>query len=193
MENIDVQKLSVAIEYVNRLANGNNPLNNAPLADDEVLDNPNIIRCMFFVRDVLKMVYNNGGVITEKTKKKKTKSVPFPEELLSQFEYRQDQSINNFINQLYEPLADKDIRKISGTTIAQRLEGNGYIKTEYNEEMEKEIRVPTEKGMAIGMRVERREGRPPYPSVFYTIIYNQQAQEFLVANFISLLSGEVIE
>lgn len=48
MEKIDLNKLDVAIKYVQRIADGFNPVNNQPAEQDSVLNNPNVIRCMFF-------------------------------------------------------------------------------------------------------------------------------------------------
>ena len=44
---IDLKKLDTAILYLQRIADGNNPVNNMPAEDDSVLNNPNVIRCMF--------------------------------------------------------------------------------------------------------------------------------------------------
>ncbi len=195
MEQYDLQQLGTAIEYVKRMANGNNPVNNAPLPDNETLNNPNIIRCMFFVRDVLQSVYRNNGIVGGKDRiKQKTGIQQFPEEALNSYTYREDQGINRIISQLYEPVADRVTRKVSAHSIVQRLEANGYITTEFNEEIKKEIRVPTEKGIAIGMRLERKEYiNGGYPNVYYTIIYNQQAQEHLISIFMRLINGEAVE
>lgn len=54
MEKADLTKLSVAITYVERMADGCNPVNNVPLEEDDVLNNPNIIRCMYFIKEVSK-------------------------------------------------------------------------------------------------------------------------------------------
>ena len=62
------EKLEKAIIYVDRIANGCNPVNNSPLTNDSVLNNPNVIRCMYFIKDILKEVYDNGGVISKKNK-----------------------------------------------------------------------------------------------------------------------------
>lgn len=50
MEPVDLAKLETAIKYVERIAEGNNPVNNLPMEEDAVLNNPNVIRCMYFVR-----------------------------------------------------------------------------------------------------------------------------------------------
>ena len=60
---IDLKKLETAITYVQRIAAGNNPVNNMPVEDDTVINDPNVIRCMYFVKDVLSEVYKNGGNI----------------------------------------------------------------------------------------------------------------------------------
>ena len=45
MKQFDQVKLDVAIKYVERIADGCNPVNNVPLENDDILNNPNIIRC----------------------------------------------------------------------------------------------------------------------------------------------------
>lgn len=55
----DMGKLEIAIEYVNRMAEGNHPRSNQKLQEDSVFNDPNVVRCMFFVEDVLKAVYEN--------------------------------------------------------------------------------------------------------------------------------------
>lgn len=39
MEMVDIKKLETAILYIQRIVNGNNPVNNMPLEDDAVLNN----------------------------------------------------------------------------------------------------------------------------------------------------------
>ena len=52
MEVVDKNKLETSILYLQRITEGKNPVNNLPAGDDEVLNNPNVIRCMFFVKEV---------------------------------------------------------------------------------------------------------------------------------------------
>lgn len=54
MGEIDLKKLDVSIEYIKRMAEGKNPINNESLDNDSVLNNPNVIRCFYFIEDVLK-------------------------------------------------------------------------------------------------------------------------------------------
>lgn len=68
---VDIKKLETAILYIQRIVNGNNPVNNMPLEDDAVLNNQNVTRCMSFVKDVLEEIKKNDGYIGRKPRIKK--------------------------------------------------------------------------------------------------------------------------
>ena len=186
-----MKKLQTAIIYVQRIAEGNNPINNMPADDDAILNNPNVIRCMYFVKDVLEQVQANNGLIAEKAKRGAHKSERalevFPIELLSEFRYQEDKSVNNFLKQLYEPLGDKKIKKITGKHINDWLSTSGYIVENFNEELLKYVKVPTDKGKSIGMRAEKIQY---LNNAYITIFYDKTAQEFIIQNFEKLLHGE---
>ena len=59
MKKIDLMKLDVAIKYVERIADGCNPVDNVPLENNNVLNNPNVIRCMYFIKEVLEEKVQN--------------------------------------------------------------------------------------------------------------------------------------
>ena len=73
MKQFDRAKLEVAIKYVERIADGCNPVNNVPLENDSVLNNPNIIRCMYFIKEVLEEVQINGGTVGGKQGKRQAR------------------------------------------------------------------------------------------------------------------------
>lgn len=192
MEQIDMKKLEAAIIYAQRIADGNNPINNHPMENDTVINDPNVIRCMYFIRDVLQKVYDNNGVIDGVIKKSIRADKNFPYEVLPQFEYKEDKGINRLIEQIYAPVADKGIKKISGARINAWMIKSGYVTEIYSEEFQTNIKVPTEKGEALGLRAERVVYQPT-GQVYISIYYNKQAQEFLVANMEKILNGEVVE
>lgn len=49
---IDLKKLDISIEYIKSMVEGKNPINNYPLNEDSVLNNPNVIRCFYFIEDI---------------------------------------------------------------------------------------------------------------------------------------------
>ena len=62
--------------YLDKLANGINPLTNQPAADSDCINQVKISRCLFYVSDVLRRVIDNGGDIGKAERiKKKTFSI----------------------------------------------------------------------------------------------------------------------
>lgn len=184
MKQFEQSKLDVAIKYVERIAEGHNPVNNMPLENDDVLNNPNIIRCMYFIKDVLEEVRRNDGIIGGKSNKEPT--LPFPTEILDKFTYAEDKSITHVLNQIYEPIADMNVKKISVTKVTAALKEEGYLLDEPNPETGKTRKVPSIRGRELGIYIVEREynGR-----MYESVTYNRNAQEY-VANLIRRLAGE---
>ena len=176
MKKFDTSKLDAAIKYVERIADGCNPVNNIPLEDDAVLNNPNIIRCMYFIKEVLEEVRSNDGVVNGR--KEKEAHVMFPTEILDEFTYREDMSITHVLNQIYEPIENMNVKKISVTKVTAALKEEGFLVEEPNPETGKTRKVPSTKGMDLGIYTSERgyNGR-----VYQSVIYNQNAQEYVVA------------
>lgn len=175
MKKFDLIKLDVAIKYVERIADGCNPVNNSPFSEEDVLNNPNVIRCMYFIKEVLEEVKNSGGTVAGT--KAKTALAPFPIEILEQFTYREDMSITYVLNQIYEPISDLNVKKISVTKVTAALKEDGYLLDETNPETGKTRKVPSAKGKALGIYMVEREynGR-----IYQSVTYNQNAQEYVV-------------
>lgn len=62
----ELETLERARMYVNKLANGVNPLNDEPVGDDDVVNNVRISRCLFYVSSVLEKVIENSGEVKPK-------------------------------------------------------------------------------------------------------------------------------
>lgn len=189
MESIDMKKLETAIVYLQRIADGNNPINNLPADEDSVLNNPNVIRCMYFVKDVLEEVKRNGGYIGKKGKK--SSKLEFPIDITKTFSYREDKAISKFVDQLNEGLDDSLYKKLSYKPITQWLKSNGFLQEEDNLEFKKTITMPTQKGIQLGIRAERRNSSRG--TDYLLLVYGKQAQEYIVQNLEQILSGEVVE
>ena len=189
METIDMQKLERAIVYLERIADGKNPVNNLPAEEDSVLNNPNVIRCMFFVKDVLEQVKQNNGHIGKK--KSKSERMEFPTEMVKNFSYKEDLPITKFVAQLNEGIDDYIYKKINVKQITDWLKLNDFLQEEHNSELNKKVTVATSKGAQLGIRSEIRisSNRMRYMGV----IYGKQAQEYICHNIEKLVNGEVAE
>lgn len=189
MESVDMKKLETAIVYLQRIAEGNNPINNTPADEDSVLNNPNVIRCMFFVKEVLEEVKRNNGYIGKKSKK--SEKLDFPMEVLASFSYKEDKAISKFVEQINESVDESVYKKVNYKSITQWLKFNGFLQEEYSQEFCKNITVPTEKGSQIGIQSERRNSGKG--AEYMLVIYGKQAQEYLVKNMEKILYGECAE
>ena len=66
---MDIELLKHAKYYIEKMANGVNPLTNEIVPDDDLINNVRISRCLFYVNDVLKEVINNKGIKYNKNNK----------------------------------------------------------------------------------------------------------------------------
>lgn len=188
MEKIDLTKLDTAILYIQRIAQGYNPVTNEEADGDSVLNNPNVIRCMYFVKDVLEEV--KRGDAKTGTTRSRTKKAAFPFEILNEFHYQEDTSISYLLQQIHQPLEGMNVKKISPQTVTNWLKKAGYLTEEYIAEVKKVSTTPTEKGKELGIYTEVRMFST---HAYLAVIYNQNAQEFIVRHLEAIVNGEVLE
>ncbi|MDD7298165.1 hypothetical protein [Fibrobacter intestinalis] len=189
MKWIDMNKLETAIIYVQRIADGNNPVNNVPVEADSVLNNPHVIRCMYFVKEVLEEVKCHGGYTGSKLKKADKQA--FPMAALADFAYREDLAISRFVKQINEFVDDRIYQKLSYKPITQWLKSHGFLTEVFNQEFQKNVTMPTEKGRRIGIRAERMVNLKGTDYMY--VVYNKQAQEYIVQNMEAILHSEDAE
>ena len=185
---IDTKKLEFSIKYIEKLANGCNPINNEPIKNESILNSPNVIRCMFFIKEVLTEVKNNNGIIG---KVKKEDMLPFQYETLENFKYIEDKTISKLVGQINEPITQANIKKISVTTITKWLKNNEYLKEEKIEGFTNKCSVVTEKGQSIGLYNEIRTSKVVTNNEYLAVMYNKKAQEFIVNN-LKIINNEEI-
>ena len=187
MEKIDINKLEVAIEYVNRMAEGKNPSNNKKV-EDEVLKDQNVVRCMRFVSEVLEKVKNNNGYIGRLVREKRVSEAgkaPFPVEVLKNYMYEPKLKITEFVGKLNELRDPEKHKKIKYMWIIDWLKHYNILDSNIDDITGKKKSVPTSVGMKIGISLERREGAY---GVYYTCMYNENAQRFIIENIEEILN-----
>ena len=183
MDVVDTEKLETAIIYLQRITEGNNPVNNMPADEDSVINNPNVRRCMEFVKDVLEELKQNDGYIGRKPRSRKIK---YPLEVLENFQYTGDKTITKFVEQLNDLVDITEFKKISFNPILAWLKDNGYLENGNIEGRTSKCTMVTEKGHEIGImseiRINNREGKYVY------ILYGKSAQEFIVSKLGEMLN-----
>lgn len=107
----------------------------------------------------------------------KEPALPFPIEVLNSFTYVEDKSITHVLNQIYEPIADMNVKKVSVTKVTAALKQEGQLLDEPNPETGKTRKMPSMKGRELGIYLVEREynGR-----TYESVTYNKNAQEYVV-------------
>ena len=161
--------------YLDKLANGINPLTDEPLPETDVVNQVRISRCLFYVSGVLRQVIERGGI----TKPKKAPKIPFrlADTQLRNYQFFPEPIHISAIAERINSLIDQEyMRKLSHRSITTFLEQEGFLKS-YVDTQGKNKREPTEKGLSEGISTEVRNGQ--YGS-YQVILYNQHMQQFIL-------------
>ena len=188
MGSYDLKRLEVAVQYIRRMAEGRNPVTNRPAPDNDVLTNINVNRCLKFVEEILTDVHKAGGqvgALPRKSGPKPSLAETFPYEILSAFQYEQDQQISYLLNQIGRALPEDQKMPVAATVITNWMRENGYLEKRMMQDIGKENSVPTEKGMQLGLYSEKAGMGQ---NMYYRVYYNEKAQRFIVDNFRRILT-----
>lgn len=179
----EMEKIERAKIYMEKLANGINPLDDTAAPDEDIINQVRLSRCFFFVSDVLRQVLENGGIrpdpASPKSPKPKKRPFALPIEKRSGFAYSQEPISITEIGKRINALADAgDMQKCSYSDILAWLMTLGMLEWAVLPDG-KRTRRPTEAGREMGISVAERIGdRGPYQAV----VYNAPAQRFIVEN-----------
>jgi hypothetical protein len=177
----ELERIAYARIYIEKLANGVNPLDDTPVGTDDIVNNVHVSRCLFFASDILRKVYENGGVTNKYQKYKKTGKLPFSvtKEQLSTFKFSNvPVPLTDIINQINAMPVCEDMYKLKRKTVQDWLIEKGYI-SEFCDEKGRNTTRPTAQGNGVGIATEVRQGQ--YESYIVTL-YNRQAQQLIIDN-----------
>lgn len=176
----ELEKMQRAKMYIDKLANGIDPITDREMEEDETLNQVRISRCLFYVSEVLGRVIDNGGEVV----KTAAGQLPFSvtEEQLSRVEIS-EQPVN--ISTITQRIADvlyEGVKCIPATHITGWLLQNGYF-TE-NIRADKKVKVATPKGEALGIFTVDSVNSSGIG--YQKNIYNAEAQRFIVNNIMKI-------
>lgn len=174
----ELEKIAHAKQYVEKLANGINPLTDQAVSDSDIINHVKISRCLFYVSDVLRQVIDNGGVAPRKAKIAK---VPFQldYEMRKDFQYSEVPiPVSEIAKRINLLVQTEEMKKLSYKHIADWLIQAGFLEL-VTRNGGKTARVPTEEGIHLGITLEKRQGaNGPYT----VTVYDKSAQQFILDN-----------
>ena len=173
----ELETLQRAKIYMEKLANGINPLDDTAIPDNEVVNHVRLSRCFFYVADVLRQVIDNGGVATQK----KVPKTPFhlPLEQRARFDYSDAPITITEVSERINMLIEKEYMKtLPYRAIRDWLEFLGMLE-EVLDSNGKPTKRPTPQGESMGIILEGRTG-PNGP--YFVTAYQSPAQHFIMDN-----------
>lgn len=172
----ELDKIARAQMYLEKLANGIDPLTNTEVPQNDIVNNVRISRCMFYVSDILKQIVDNKG----KFKADMPERIPFTvtQEQLSRFEFSDNplfiSEISKRVNALIDPIYVKELKVTSFTNWLVSIEMLKVVTVN-----NKNRKQPSVKGNSLGIFSEQRVGQY---GTYEAVLYDRNAQQFIIDN-----------
>ena len=171
----ELETMQRAKMYLDKLAQGIDPITDTEVPDDSVLNNVRLARCFFYISDILGKVIENGGAVTAAAAAKADFSIT-PQQLSQITLPGHPMRITELAELLRTASNRPGMKRPSPTAMTNWLVEQGLLQKVTREDG-KQQRIPTEAGQQLGIYSESRQGQyGTYDAVFYTA----QAQQFLL-------------
>ena len=180
----ELETLQRAKMYIDKMANGINPLDDTPIKDDDIINNVRVSRCLFFVSDTLRKVIENGGTVSIPKVHKKEFSISVDE--IEKFQFSEKPiPVSEIAKRINELTDTENSKKFSYRMITDWLM-NAEILTEIENSEGKKWKRPTSSGMELGISVEERQGQR---GIYHVVVYNKNAQRFITDNIFAIIDN----
>ena len=184
----ELEKIAFAKSYVEKLANGINPLTGQAVPDTDIINNVKISRCLFYVADIIRQVLENGGTSQRKGKVAK---MPFQLDYQARKAFRYSEEpipISEITRRINELIAPEKMLKLSYKHILDWLIEIGLLTVAYDI-TGKTIRCPTASGLGLGITNEQRQSAR---GIYTVTLYSKAAQAFIVDNLDAVIERRQI-
>lgn len=179
----EIEIIAHAQKYLEKLANGVNPLTNEEVAENDIVNNVRISRCLFYTSGILKQIVDNKG----KFKVEMPDRVEFTitSEQLAGFEFSERAiSITDFTKRINALINTMYVKELKSKIITEWLVEVGMLTNIIVNN--KARKRPTSSGENLGIFTEERTNQygTPYEGVFY----NLNAQHFIIDNIDTVIA-----
>lgn len=179
----ELEKIAYAKSFIDKLANGINPLDGTPVSDTDIVNNVRISRCLFYVSNILSQVIENGG--TKLLKRSEKLPFAISEDQLAKYQYSERPlSVSEIAKQINSFIDQSQMRTLTAQDITKWLVQVGALYEQENLQGRKHKR-PTEAGRQLGISTELRMG---LHGEYTAVIYDKNAQALIIDNMEAILS-----
>ncbi|HOP11091.1 MAG TPA: hypothetical protein PK629_06345 [Oscillospiraceae bacterium] len=194
----ELEKLQRAKLYMDKLAEGVDPVTDTEMPDDCILNQVRLSRCFFYVSDVLRRVIENDGAEPEnphRAEKEGAAEKPAQRPAVADFELTPEQrkafifsddaaSVSNLVAALNALIDPEHMKKLTNIAVTDWLLEAGFL--EKVESDGKSHRLPTEQGERIGLSTMSRRGQN---GEYTMVLYNKEAQRFILDNLEAIMQN----
>jgi len=179
----ELEKMQKAKLYMDKLANGVDPLTDTELQGDTVLNNVSLARCFFYVGEVLGKVISNGGVVSSTGNKARFNIAD--EQRSAILITPESVGVNEIARRINAVIDTKTMTGATGVKINNWLVGQGLLQIETRDD--KQVKVVTPEGEAAGIStvdVTTLDGR-----TFLKNVFAENMQRFIIERIDLIING----
>ncbi|MBO5440133.1 MAG: hypothetical protein J6A53_05710 [Clostridia bacterium] len=181
----ELEKIEYAKSFIDKLANGINPLNDESIPENDIVNNVRLSRCFFYVSDILRQVIDNGGITTSIPIRKSKQSFRLTEEERAKISIsKMPLSVSEISKYLNSLINLETTNKITANTINNWLLESGFLEISAQPNG-KNRKIPTSYGRDIGIFTEERNSQY---GKYIAVLYNEQAQQFIYDNIDAIIA-----
>ena len=183
----ELEKIEYAKSFIDKLANGINPLDDSPIPDGDIANNVRLSRCFFYVSDILRRVIENGGTETVRAPRTKKKLFSMSEEERARIVFSEKPvTVSEITKQLNSIVDLETTKKISAVAVNQWLMSVGLIEAATHPGG-RSYKCPTAAGQELGMFNEERVGQ--YGN-YTVLLFDRRAQQFVCDNIEAIMEAK---
>ncbi|MBR2742808.1 MAG: hypothetical protein IKD89_04375 [Clostridia bacterium] len=179
----ELETMQRAKMYLDKLANGIDPLTDRPVPDGDSINQVRISRCLFYVSGVLEKVIENGGQIGRPERIKKEPFMISPEELKRFNVSERPVTVSAFTAMVNELIDQSVMKRLTHRSVTAFLIRCGMLE-EIKTADGRTRKEPTEQGRSIGISTEEHTGMT---GTYRVTVYNAEAQQFILDNIYAVI------
>lgn len=178
----EIEKMQRAKMYMDKLANGVNPLDGCRVHEDDIVRDSRIIACLEYVSQVLDNNIRSIDKPEKTTKKRGVKAVYITSEQFAELKLNYGQcKVSDIAGEINRVIAENDTRKMQAKWINDWLESIDMLHRNASGD-----RIATTDGHNLGISSELRYSKNG--EEYYTNYYSTEAQTFIFDNIDAILA-----
>lgn len=183
----ELEKIAYAKSFIDKLAQGINPIDETPIPENDIANNVRLSRCFFYVSDILRQVIDNGGVSNVKPIKVKKADFKITQEERRKIKISDvPLSSKDIVDNLNSIINVETTKKISSNAINEWLVELGLLEVvEFSNG--KHRKLPTSQGNDMGIFTEEREGQY---GKYIIVMFSPDAQQFIYDNIEGIIENK---